>query len=84
PAWITENFTNTLNKLDIPHFRFHDLRHYSASIMHALGASDECIMNRGGWATDHALKEHYRGNMSEYDTRFTKKLNKHFEKKFAV
>lgn len=84
PAWITENFTNTLKRLDIPHFRFHDLRHYSASIMHFLGAPNETIMHRGGWASDYALNNHYRGNMSEYDARFTKKLNKHFEKTFAV
>ena len=84
PAWISENFSNTLKKLDIPHFRFHDLRHYSASIMHFLGATNETIMHRGGWASDYALNNHYRGNMSEYDAEFTKKLNKHFEKKFAV
>lgn len=84
PAWITENFTNTLKKLDIPRFRFHDLRHYSASIMHFLGAPNETIMHRGGWASDYALNNHYRGNMSEYDAQFTKKLNEHFEKRFAV
>ena len=65
-------------------FRFHDLRHYSASIMHALGASNEIIMHRGGWSNDQTLNEHYRGNMSEYDAAFTEKLNKHFSKKFVI
>ena len=84
PAWITEHFAHTLKKLDIPHFRFHDLRHYSASIMHYLGATNETIMHRGGWASDYCLNQHYRGNMSEYDKVFTDKLNKHFESKFAM
>ena len=82
PQWISENFNHLLKELDIPHFRFHDLRHYSASIMHYLGAPNETIMQRGDWASDHALNEHYRGSMSEYDKAFTEKLNKHFEEKF--
>lgn len=84
PAWITEHFGQTLQKLDIPHFRFHDLRHYSASIMHYLQIPDETIMRRGGWATDHALHAHYRGVMSEYDKTYTEKLNEHFKDKFAI
>lgn len=84
PAWITEHFGHVLNDLNIPHFRFHDLRHYSASIMHFLGAPNETIMHRGGWASDYCLNQHYRGNMSEYDKAFTDKLNEHFEKKFGT
>ena len=84
PTWITIHFGRVLTELDIPHFRFHDLRHYSASIMHFLGAPNETIMHRGGWASDYCLNQHYRGNMSEYDKTFTDKLNEHFEKKFAM
>ena len=84
PNWISEHFTQTLKKLDIPHFRFHDLRHYSASIMHYLQIPDETIMRRGGWATDHALHAHYRGVMSEYDKTYTEKLNNHFKDRFAM
>lgn len=83
PAWVSKRFNHVLSDLDIPHFRFHDLRHYSASIMHFLGAPNETIMHRGGWASDVCLNQHYRGNMSEYDKAFTEKLNEHFENKFA-
>ena len=41
-------------------FRFHDFRHYSASIMHAIGIPDQYIMARGGWKTDTVLKAVYR------------------------
>lgn len=83
PAWISKHFRRVLSDLGIPSFRFHDLRHYSASIMHFLGAPNETIMHRGGWTSDNCLNKHYRGNMSEYDKAFTDKLNEHFEKKFA-
>lgn len=46
-----------MKKLDIPHFRFHDLRYYSASIMHAIGVPDVYIMERGGWSSDKTLKK---------------------------
>lgn len=84
PTWITIHFGRVLSDLGIPHFRFHDLRHYSASIMHFLGAPNETIMHRGGWASDYCLNQHYRGNMSEYDKTFTDKLNEHFENKFGA
>ena len=41
-------------------FRFHDLRHYYASIAHALGVPDVYIMQQGGWRSDHVMKRVYR------------------------
>lgn len=83
PAWVSKRFKGVLDDLGIPSFRFHDLRHYSASIMHYMGAPNETIMHRGGWSSDHCLNSHYRGHMQEYDTAFTDKLNNYFENKFA-
>lgn len=48
------------DKLSIPHFPLHYLRHYYASTMHALGISDAVIMEIGGWRTDHVMKRVYR------------------------
>lgn len=39
PAMITNRFFDMLEKEEINHFRFHDLRHYCASIQHAFGLS---------------------------------------------
>ncbi len=47
PEDISKNFGKALQKAGLPHFRFHDLRHYSASIMHAIGIPDQYIMARG-------------------------------------
>lgn len=40
PNNITDRFKYCLSRAGLPHFRFHDLRHYSASIQHALGIPD--------------------------------------------
>lgn len=83
PSRVSDRFSKYLVRLDL-HFRFHDLRHYSASIMHELGASDVVIQHRGGWSNNETLNRHYKGTMDEYESKFTEKLNNHFESKFAI
>lgn len=78
PNQITVRFSRVLDKCSVQHFRFHDLRHYSASIMHALGIPDEYIMQRGGWSSDHVMKRVYRGTMDDYTRSMTEKINDHF------
>lgn len=79
PNMITSKFSHILKNAGISPFRFHDLRHYNASICHALGIPDAYIMQMGGWGNDRVLKEVYRHTMEE--TR--KKMNTisigHFE-----
>lgn len=52
-------------KLDIPHFRFHDLRVYYASYAHAMGIPDKYIQEAGGWKTDYTMKQVYRKAMAD-------------------
>lgn len=58
--------------------RFHDLRHYSASIQHALGIPDAYIMQRGGWQTDGVLKSVYPHAMSDRQEEMNTRTNAHF------
>ncbi|MBR0090420.1 MAG: site-specific integrase, partial [Lachnospiraceae bacterium] len=58
--------------------RFHDLRHYSASILHAIGVPDQYIMERGGWSDDRVLKAVYRNTLDDQSKAFTKKANDYF------
>ncbi len=64
PDNLSSRFARLLKASNIPHFRFHDLRHYSASIQHALGIPDAYIMQRGGWGSDGILKSVYRHAMT--------------------
>lgn len=78
PSSITDRFARMLRSAKIPHFRFHDLRHYSASVQHAIGIPDAYIMQRGGWGNDGVLKNVYRHVMEEKEKEMNKKANDYF------
>lgn len=79
PTQITHRFLSALRRLKIKEFRFHDLRHYSASIMHAIGVPDQYIMQRGGWSSDKTLKAIYRNTIEEYTQKYTDITLSHFD-----
>ena len=80
PPYITNTFIKILKQVDVPHFRYHDLRHYSASIQHALGIPDAYIMQRGGWESDATLKQVYRHAMDKETQKANQKINRYFSK----
>lgn len=63
--------------------RFHDLRHYSASLSHAIGVPDQYIMSRHGWKTDFALKTIYRNELDDFTVTMNNKINTYIDKQFA-
>ncbi|MDQ0152732.1 integrase [Moryella indoligenes] len=77
---ITNSFVRAQKKSGCPHFRFHDLRHYSASIMHAIGIPDQYIMQRGGWSSDNVMKRVYRNTIDTETQKQTDKINSYFQK----
>lgn len=79
PEDISKKFHDAVMACGLPHFRFHDLRHYSASIMHAIGIPDQYIMDRGGWKSDRVLKAVYRNVIDSEKKKFTEKINSHFD-----
>lgn len=83
PDQITRRHERALKKLNIPSFRFHDLRHYTASIMHAIKIPDQYIMARGGWSSDRTLKAVYRGTIDDYTNEYTNQALEHFEQVFS-
>lgn len=79
PNMITQRFNHVLKHAGVPHFRFHDCRHYCASIMHAIGVPDAYIMERGGWGSDAVLKNVYRHTIDDKRSQMTNKTNSYFE-----
>lgn len=79
PNMITQRFNHILKRAGVPHFRFHDCRHYCASIMHAIGVPDAYIMERGGWGSDAVLKNVYRHTIDDKRSQMMNKTNSYFE-----
>ena len=77
PSALGHAFARLRNKLGLE-CRFHDLRHYAASIMHAIGVPDVYIMERGGWKSDTVLKSIYRNSLSDQSAKFAARANEHF------
>ncbi|MEG0720572.1 MAG: hypothetical protein RR446_02285 [Lachnospiraceae bacterium] len=79
PNKITSRFKHILKSNGLPKFRFHDLRHYNASISHALGIPDAYIMQKGGWGSDRVLKDVYRHTMNDTEHKMNTIAIQHFE-----
>ena len=78
PSALSDRWQRAISEADCPRFRFHDLRHYAASIMHAIGVPDQYIMQRGGWATDSVMKRVYRNVIDIEGAKQTKRIKEHF------
>ena len=78
PSVITKQFSKILKEAEIPHFRFHDLRHYAVSILHAMNIPDKYIMARGGWQTNHTMNNVYNHTLKNIQNEFNNKISEHF------
>ncbi len=75
---IYSRFVRVIKKAGLPHMRFHDLRHLSASIMVALGIPDLYAMERGGWKTRHTLNKVYQHTFSQERQAVDAKVDEYF------
>lgn len=63
PNSISKHLTRLQDRLGMPHFSIHKLRHYFASKMSELGIPVEDILKMGGWRSDHVMKNVYRHSL---------------------
>lgn len=75
---ITKRFEELREKLGYK-CRFHDLRHYYASALHAIGVPDQYVMKLGGWRSDAVLKSVYRGTLDDFEAEAAGKAVGFFE-----
>lgn len=79
PDALSERFARAVSRAGLPHFRMHDLRHFGASILHAIGVPDQYIMARGGWSSPSVMQRIYRNALQDVDQEMQKKAAGHFE-----
>lgn len=77
---IYNRFSKLLKKYDIPHYRFHDLRHYCASYLHAKGYPDAYIQARTGHASNEVLRQVYTHVLDSEQREITAKMLADFDK----
>lgn len=75
---IYKNFIKLLDQNHLPHFRFHDLRHYHASVLLDLGVPDKYAMERMGHATSAILKNVYQHTRNQKQKEVSAALNSYF------
>lgn len=79
PQQIYEHFCSLLRKAGIRHFRFHDLRHYCASYLHAKGYPDIYIQARTGHASDQVLRQVYTHVLTDEQAEISKRMLNDFQ-----
>lgn len=71
PHQVDHRFRVACRACGLEKVRFHDLRHFGASILHAWGVPDVYIMQRGGWESDHVMKRVYREALDDESARLS-------------
>ena len=72
-------FERICEKAEVPHFRFHDLRHMNASVMLAVGVPNKYAQERMGHATDNMLKTVYQHTIQEEQKKYSEEIDQRFE-----
>lgn len=78
PDTVSKSFIDLRNDLNLE-CRFHDLRHYNASIMLALGIPDKYAMERMGYATPATLRKVYQHTMKGKRKQVSDQVNQHMD-----
>lgn len=74
PRIITLRFERLAKKCGLDGMRFHDLRHFGASYLHAIGVPEEYVLARGGWNTDGVMQNTYRHALSSEENKISKQI----------
>ena len=78
PNAITSAFIKLLKRNDLPKYRFHDLRHYAVSSLHAINVPDKYIMARGGWSSTYTMHQVYNHILKSAAEKLDDKISAHF------
>lgn len=79
PEQITNYFIRIVRKEKLPHFRFHDLRKFSVSLMATQGVSMSSIKEIGGWSNLQTPAQIYIKTLADAHQREMRQYLEHLE-----
>lgn len=82
PDQLTDNFERRIKEAGIHPFRFHDLRHYCASVFHYKGVPMSYVQKYGGWSTLNTLTQIYQHTLPDKENEIFEKMNNYFSDAF--
>ena len=77
--YMTHGCAKLIKAIGVPHFRFHDLRHFNASVMLMLRIPDKYAMERGGWATEYTMKNVYQHTFESETNEYENQVNNYMD-----
>jgi len=81
PDYFSKHFSKLLSNNKLPHIRFHDLRHFNATIMLKYGVSDKVASERLGHSRVQVTREVYQHVLSDMDNQASNVIEGIFTKK---
>lgn len=84
PVTLTNSFVLLCKEILEKKYRFHDLRHYSASVLHAMGVPDLYIMQRGGWENRETLDRIYQHVLTDEQRKYNAQIMDRFTAAFSA
>lgn len=78
PDQLSHAFRLAVKKAGLPHFRFHDLRHYGASVLLQIGIPVKEVQRRGGWDSVDVLQRIYAHALRDQIAAADQRATAHF------
>ena len=80
PSRVSDRFIKLCKRLDVRGVRFHDLRHYFASIGAVIGIPDTYLASFGGWRPDSpVMKNVYQNVISQQADQYARQMSDFFD-----
>lgn len=74
PNRLNHHLHRLLKRLDLPSFRFHDLRAFYCTLAHSMGIPDKYIMSHGGWSSTNIMDRVYKRAFADKQKEVDKNL----------
>ena len=79
PERLSKALKRIQKRLNIPEFRFHDLRAYYVTMGHSLGIADKYLMANGGWSSANIMNRVYKRTFADKQALINQQIADHLK-----